>query len=179
LELRSKICAMNESRFDFRVACAACAGGHMGDVQETLVDRNLPGGREARKFTIAVENPETTRFACHIARKACGNPSGKAKKRKWIVTRGKPRQTPPWPGRLAHRKLRYSPTKYHGRITWRYMPGCERCGSLKLALPFAAGRSSGSKNPRRFQRRSCLAKCAASRQRPERHQGQTERWQCR
>src|SRR5208283_941027 len=41
LELRSKICAMNDSWFDFRWHAIACISGHMVGVQETLFERTV------------------------------------------------------------------------------------------------------------------------------------------
>ncbi|HKN24362.1 MAG TPA: hypothetical protein VJX72_05905, partial [Candidatus Acidoferrum sp.] len=53
-------CAMNESRFDFRVACAACAGGHMGGVQEPLFDKALLEGQGSPKFQYSAGGALTT-----------------------------------------------------------------------------------------------------------------------
>jgi hypothetical protein len=41
---------MNESRFDCRCTCAACADGHMGCVQEPLFDSALLDGQGSPKF---------------------------------------------------------------------------------------------------------------------------------
>src|SRR5579863_6767140 len=68
LELRSKICAMKNSRSDSRLACAACIGGHTGYVQERLNDRSSGKGQNARNFNIANYGPQTTSVVCHIAK---------------------------------------------------------------------------------------------------------------
>jgi len=61
LELRSKICAMNESRFDLRCGCAACAGGHIVHVQEMLNDRTSGSGRGRPKFQYSSRRPLRTK----------------------------------------------------------------------------------------------------------------------
>lgn len=131
LELRSKICAMNESRFNYRCACAACAGGHMGDVQEAFVDKTLVRDREARNFNIAHVDRSQHPRAPKIFKKDCGNCAGNPLKRKPFVISSFHGKYPPLSPHALYREMRCRQRKYHAASTTRQ---CGLCARLHRAL---------------------------------------------
>ncbi len=106
---------MNDSRSNFRLACAACIGGHIGYVQKWLNDRTTGSGRNARRFNIAACDGFAIRREQKIAKIICGKPLCNHLKRKTLVTSAFETYAPLFPWQKTYQKLGSSEKKYHAR----------------------------------------------------------------
>src|SRR5580658_9401834 len=152
LELRSKICAMNESRFDCRCTCAACAGGHMGCVQEPLFDKALMNGLGSPKFQYSARGSLTTREL----RKKC-------EKNMWETELQQPEKKTAWAKRefqattdvypaLVYQKLGCSLRKFHDERSQHLQPQIPLQHSPRTLPSGPAGHPTITRNTSRTKR---------------------------